>query len=338
MADNTKRTKKTPEKENATKPIEPVEADAGNPEEVKVVEKKQQRHWSVDSLFWGLLLIVVGGMILLSNLGVLEVSWMELWRLWPLLVIAAGFSVLATRHWFWRVLSVLFVLFALMAVIAVGTGRYEPETQWGYQEQSVSLATGVTQAEVEISAGASKLDIVSADTDNVIDASVDSSNSELTKSTRTVDGTQYARVATERDHGWWMMAPGKNDWTVELTERVPMKLQIEAGASSTNADLSKLHLTSLRLEAGASSTELKLGNKARELKVDIDSGVSSLKIMVPKDSGVLLKFDGGLSSKNVADLKEYSEGEYRSDDYSTAASKIDLVVDAGLSSLEIVRY
>jgi len=336
MADNTKRTKKTPEKKDATEPVEPMKADTDNTEEEKVVEKKQQRRWSVDSLFWGLLLVVVGGMILLSNLGVLEVSWMELWRLWPLLVIAAGFSVLATRHWFWRLLSVLFVVFALMAVIAVGTGRYAPEAQWGHQEQSVSLATGVTQAEVEISAGASKLEVVSADTDNVIDASVDGSNSELTKSTRTVDGTQYARVTS--DHGWWMMAPGKNDWTVKLTERVPMKLQIEAGASSTNADLSMLHLTSLRLEAGASHTELKLGNKVRELKVDINSGVSSLKIMVPKDSGVSLKFEGGLSSKDVADLKEYSEGEYRSDDYSTAADKIDLVVDAGLSSLDIVRY
>lgn len=337
MADNTKRTEKTSAKKNVAKPVEPAKADADTSKDT--VEKKQPRRWSVDSLFWGLLLVVIGGMILLSNLGVLQVNWMELWRLWPLLIIAAGFSVLATRHWFWKVLSVLFVVIALMAVIAVGTGRYEPGAgMWGHQQQSVNLENGVTQTEVEIKTGASQLEVVSADTDNVIDVSVEDSNSELTKSTRTADGTQYVRIASENNHGWWMMAPSKSDWAVTLTERVPMKLQIKAGASSTNADLSKLNLTSLRLDAGASSTELKLGNKAPELKVDIDSGVSSIKIMVPKDSGVSLKFKGGLSSKDVADLKEQSEGEYRSDNYSTAASKVDLVVDAGLSSLEIVRY
>lgn len=337
MADDTKRTtKKTPKLKEA-KVVKPAPQPAGKKE--TVVEEVPRRTWSVDSLFWGLLLVVLGGMFLLNNFGVLQVTWTELWRLWPLLVIAAGFSLLATRHWLWKLVSALFVILALVAVVVVGTGQYAPDVSETRQhEQSVTLDDEAKLAEVELDAGASTLDITSADTDDVVHAVVTGRAFSLEKNERTVGTTQYVRVSSERDHGWWMMGSGKNDWKVTLGERVPMKLRIDAGASHTVADLSGLNLTSLRLDAGASSTELKLGNKATSVKVDIDSGASSLNIKVPQGSGVSLKFEGGLSSKDVADLKETAEGEYRSDDYDTASNKIDIVVDAGLSSLKIERY
>ena len=337
MAKNTKPAAKKAATIKEAEVVKPAAEPSAQKE--TVVEKSPRRTWSVDSLFWGLLLVVLGGMFLLNNFGVLQVTWMELWRLWPLLVIAAGFSVLATRHWLWKFVSALFVIMALVAVVVVGTGQYAPPVgEVRDHEQSVVLDDTAKQVEVELEAGASSLDITSADTDDVVHAAVTGSAFELTKNTRTDDATQYVRIASERDHGWWMMSPGKNDWTVKLSERVPMKLRIEAGASRTVADLSELNLTSLRLDAGASSTELKLGNKATSLKVDIDSGASSLNIRVPEACGVSLKFEGGLSSKELADLKETAEGQYRSDNYDTATNKIDIVVDAGLSSLKLERY
>jgi uncharacterized membrane protein (UPF0136 family) len=42
-----------------------------------------------ESLFWGLILLVVGFLILLSNLGV-DIDWHSIGKFWPMILIAIG--------------------------------------------------------------------------------------------------------------------------------------------------------------------------------------------------------------------------------------------------------
>jgi hypothetical protein len=44
---------------------------------------------------FALLLVLVGGVLLLQNLGVIPWElWLELWRLWPVLIIAFGLNLI----------------------------------------------------------------------------------------------------------------------------------------------------------------------------------------------------------------------------------------------------
>ena len=64
---------------------------------------KQRRH----SIFWALILIVVGGLLLLNTLNILPGNFIELLlKLWPLLFIIGGLdNIIQGRGWVWAVIS-----------------------------------------------------------------------------------------------------------------------------------------------------------------------------------------------------------------------------------------
>ncbi len=298
------------------------------------------RSWNIGAIFWGLLLVVSGGLLLLGNLGIVEISWSELWRLWPLLIVAAGFSVLATAHWLWKVVSIVFIVGALLAVLWVGTGQYNSGTDTQSplsQRASVDVDNGVTKADVTIRAGASKLTIRSDDMSRVVQARLESDSMRLAEDSSRRGTTQNIVLSGRTQNSVWF-GPQQNIWDVTVTERLPMKLAIDSGASSVDADLSETQLTDLLIQAGASSSVVTLGQKQSNIHVDVSSGASSMTLRIPKDSGVAMNFKGGLSSRELDDLEEVSEGKYRSDNYETAANRISINADAGLASFKIERY
>ena len=46
------------------------------------------------NIFWGVILIFAGVLFILQNLGVINFEWTYLWRLWPVILILWGVSVL----------------------------------------------------------------------------------------------------------------------------------------------------------------------------------------------------------------------------------------------------
>ncbi len=52
----------------------------------------------VSTLFWGILLVLIGGLFLLNNLGVLDVNWDTIWRLWPMILVFWGLSILVGKQ------------------------------------------------------------------------------------------------------------------------------------------------------------------------------------------------------------------------------------------------
>jgi len=71
---------------------------------------------------------------------------------------------------------------------------------------------------------------------------------------------------------------------------------------------------------------------------DIDTGVSSLKLIVPEGVSARIRIKGGLSAINVNTTRfPLVEGKvYQSSDYTTAVNRLDLTVDAGVGAIDIV--
>lgn len=65
-------------------------------------------------LFWGIFFLLLGGIPLLDRLGVIDASaWGDVWRLWPVIIIAIGIAILVGR-------SQLAAAGTVVAAIAVG--------------------------------------------------------------------------------------------------------------------------------------------------------------------------------------------------------------------------
>ena len=84
------------------------------------------------SLFWPILLIGVGVILLLANLGLVEpVNLIALFRMWPLLLIAAGAQILFGRSFPWvgTILSVGLAIGAIALILFAPQLNLTPSTE-----------------------------------------------------------------------------------------------------------------------------------------------------------------------------------------------------------------
>ncbi len=301
-------------------------------------ERQQDRNWNLGRLFWGLLLVLVGGLILASNFGWLTVSWDNLWRLWPLAIIAAGLSVLSVRSRVWRLATLLLILLTLASVAFVATGwPLGDHSMRTYTTTSQKLAAVVTSANISLKAGMSQIHITSADQDAVAVAKFDSGSTASLNEQSSRNGTIQQTDLTANVNNQWWLGTINSTLDLSLTRSLPVTLSLDIGASDTTADLSQVQLQALNVKAGATKLDLTLGDRSAVTNVDIESGASSVILRVPQNSGVRIKLDGGMMSSHMADLQN-NNGTYESAGCDSAAKKINVTGRLGLASFTIERY
>lgn len=322
------------EKKKAAKP-EQVEAA-----EVQTAEQEPAGSGWGEKLIWGVLFIVVGAVLLLGNMGILTVELSSLWRLWPVLIIVAGLSVLSLRGWLGGLVYAVAALGVGGLIWAVMVGPLSEQVPASVRDE-VNIARADDEVErlsVEVKAGAAALEIGSHSGDGALMGVLESDFAKINHLSSVSDGLQKVSLSLEGNTQWWR-GGSHNRLALRLNDELPLDFDIDAGAVSIDADLSDVKLRRLNIDSGASSVDLKLGSLVDESRVTIDTGASSLKIQLPEEVGVRLELKDGLSSKDIPEAYEKIDDKvYHSANYSTATKRIILVIDMGLSSLDIKEY
>ncbi|MCK4891655.1 MAG: hypothetical protein KAS78_03230, partial [Candidatus Pacebacteria bacterium] len=78
-------------------------------------------------------------------------------------------------------------------------------------------------------------------------------------------------------------------------------------------------------------------DRAEMAKVNLRSGVSSVKISLPDNVGSKIIIKEGLSSKQLEDFEKIDDETYQTSNYDEAEKKIEIDLDIGISRLEINR-
>ncbi len=126
------------------------------------------------------------------------------------------------------------------------------------------------------------------------------------------------------------------DWNIALTREVPLSLVIKSGASRAELDLTDLKVNRLDLDTGASSTRILLPAQAGECTVDIDAGAASLEIRVPQGVAARIRIEEALAALEIDPSRFLrSEGGYESADYAAASNRVDIKIDAGVGRISI---
>jgi hypothetical protein len=257
---------------------------------------------SRSTLFWGLLLIIIGGILLLDNLGIL--GDISVWSIiWPLVLIAIGGWIL-WGSFFRR----------------------------GVESEQVSLPLeGAQRAEIKLQHGAGRLIINANAPEGTLLEGVFGGGLNLSKSRQ----GDLISVRMSPDSFAWF--PGSTlDWRVALSNDVPLSINMDSGASDARLDFSELQLKDLYLKSGASSTVLTLPSQAGFTRARIESGAASVDIRIPEGVAASIRWRGGLSSLNVDRNRFSRQGDvYQSDDYAEAVNKIDLDIQMGVGSVTV---
>lgn len=301
--------------------------------------KNHQKSSNIGRLFWGLLLVLIGVLIILNNFQIVNVNWGNLWRLWPMIIIVAGLSMLSLKGWLWRVVTAIAII-GSMALIVWAAVLQQDNFQGIVEIQKTvtqKISSDIQRAEISLKAGAGSINIDSSNQTEIVNAELNSNLTKLEQTNSAVNGTQKINLSMKSVNYSWATNI-KNDWNIYLTRDLPLSLSVDAGASSTKIDLSKAILDNLDINAGASNLDIKLGDHRDNVSLDIDAGASSIKLSLPKNSGVYMKVDGGLNSKNISDLVSAGDSVYKSNNYDQAKQKNNIVSKVGLSSLTVERY
>jgi len=299
------------------------------------------------NIFWGVILILIGILFTLENLNVICFNVRELWRLWPVVLILWGVSVIPVSKWI-RISLVLLVLagsvFFMLDRTVEWEDKHELSIEWpdsvdfvGAKNFDISYADSTEFATLNMEAAAGSF--VLHDT-----------SMSLLHFSQNETGIQYKYFVSKTDDrvklnieprdGRIVLNKKNSDSKVrvKLNDTPLWNINLEVGAAEVKFDLSPFKVKKVDLESGAASLHLKLGDKYPETHVNVDAGASEIVIKIPSESGCDLEISAVLSGKNLEGFEKVDHGHYRTANFNTAANKVYLEVNAAVSSYSIIRY
>jgi hypothetical protein len=308
----------------------------------------------ISSIRWGVILLGIGLLFLAINLGYLSHHvWWGLIRLWPVFLIAMGIELIF-RGGQLRILAFLspLIVAAAFAYAAFNDNQYDSyDGHYSYRSDDYNSSRDSKRYEFdredslknlqvnfdfsagEIWIGPTSRSLFRGDFEYWRDS----------PSCRMERDALTAKIFVEsaESGGWRFLGRrhSKNDARVFIGDYLPVDLRLKTAAASVDMDLSEMIVESVRIDAGASKVDLKLGCRANEIAIKIESGASKVHLSVPSEMGLRIKMDSALSPNNFGHqgLRKISDG-YESDNYSSAACKADMILDSGVSLVELDTY
>jgi hypothetical protein len=261
-----------------------------------------------DYIFWGAILILLGGLMFLNAADIRLPGGINAMRLfWPSVLILVG-------GW------IMFGYFL----------RGKAETE----QVSIDLQ-GASQASLKLSHGAGRLALRSG-----------ASSGQLLTGTFVGGVKQRAHVSGDRldahieanpmifppFFGGWQGL----EWDINLNRDIPLALRLETGASQSELDLRDLKVNDLRVNTGASKTDLTLPADAGMTNVKVELGAASLDIVVPQGVAARIRSEHGAAAIEIDTARfPYSNGIYESADFSSAQNKADIMIQAGAGRVAV---
>jgi hypothetical protein len=295
------------------------------------------------SIGGALIVIAVGIFFLVINLHPDLDAWSIIGRYWPVLLIAIGLGYIwdawmdrtysqadGLRHHTGAPVAVLVVLILLGFALWHG-GNSRPVLH-AMQDVSLQGAQFVTtnidipSGSLDVAGGASQLlnanfDYHESDGAPRVEYSVSSGRGDLSI-------TQENKLHVH-------LAIARNDWQLRFADNVPMDVNVQIGAGSSNLRLQGLSVKNLDVQAGVGQLNLDLtGLRKSDLRVDIHGGVGSAIIRLPKDVGVRVHASGGIGSVSPHGLTREGD-DYVNDVLGKTPATIDLTIEGGIGSISL---
>ena len=260
-------------------------------------------------LFWGSLLLVLGVLFLLDNLGYLPVGAWAL--IGPLFLVALGLWVLG--------------------------GVWYRQRVRGPAEVIVPLE-GARRGALRVRHGAGRLAIgAGAIGDTFLSGSGGGLQWRARREGELLEVDLYFGRGEAAFSPWGWGRQGPFDWSLSLNGNVPLTLEVESGADETSLDLRDLQVAELHVQSGASSTRVTLPAVAGHTRACIRVGAAAVDVRVPEGVAASIRVRGALAGISV-DAKRFPplDGDtYRSPDYEMAAHRAEIDIEAGVGAVSV---
>ena len=299
------------------------------------------RHSRRGGIVGPVILIGLGVVFLLNNLGVLDWSvWEILLRLWPVLLIAAGLDLILGRRSIWGSLLALVLTFGVLAAALWGSGAGVGATAGARGRQFAEPLGDVEQAELVIEPGVGTLRVSGgADSENLVQGVLRLGEGEEVEPSYSVRGDSGVfALRTERTSfcPFTTGSAGARLWDVQVTSRVPLDLETHLGVGQTDLNLAGLDLESLSVDHGIGQVVIRLPEDGQP-EVKVDAAIGQTLVVVPRSLAARVRLDIGLTARRVPEDYDCDDNVCTSPGYRTADNRADLELGQAIGSV-VIRH
>lgn len=256
------------------------------------------------SLFWGGLLVIVGVLILLANLGVLNnLDWNVVW---PILIIALGVWLILAR---------------------IGPGAATADID------SAEPRDGLERAKLEVAVGAARLEVAAQPLDDQlyrvhIEHAGSPPEVRLDRASGTVKITQRAD---------WFMGARRLHIDARVADAIPWEVSCSTGAIRGDFDFTSTALTGFGCRTGASQVNLALGAPKGIVGVRIEGGALTVNITRPAGTPVQVQASGGAVQLRGDGSRQDGLGtrSWKSEGFDAAKDRYDVTVSGGALNVDV---
>lgn len=304
-------------------------------------------------LFWGLFFILLGGLPLLVRAGVLDPNALaDAWRLWPLLLVALGLSLILGRTragLLGTAVAAIVIGVAAGGALASGTtwignvgGCGVPDADEAQRFEDSGTFDGPTAATFDLDCGTIDLSVAPGSEWRVqADYQGEPPTLELS------DG----EIGLRSPGGFGLR---RQQWTVTLPADAVRSIELQTDAGSSNVRLAGADLAEFKLDlnagdvwvdaTGAPIQQLDLSTNAGRIRLRVDQDVAgslsanagSIELCAPQDATLRLRVEEQLTfAHNLGDRGLARSGDIWTHEGAVGAPVVDLAVEGNAANFTL---
>jgi hypothetical protein len=261
------------------------------------------RHRS-HSFFWPILLVGVGIIWLLVNLGIIApISVGTMLQFWPIMLIVLGLDILFSRRFVWigSLVGILAVVGLIAYLLLMPKTGLQTATQAVQENFGAPIGeTNTVSYNFETSSEPVDIYALGSDSNQLIDANLTHQGKIDFAVTGTTDKmVNLSETTNPADWFTWTLANTNLKWNIGLSTAVPSDITVDGGSGSISTDLTGVKVQTLTADLGSGSSTFTLPQSDQDLAVNINSGSGSVNVALPENTNMTLKLESASGSVDI---------------------------------------
>jgi hypothetical protein len=292
---------------------------------------------------WGILFVLIGGLLLLNNLNVLSWwVWSDILSLWPLLLIAIGVEKIFARS---RLQFIAYLAPVALAAIVVwvafggfSTGDFRLIRRGDTYRYTVDMEPNVRNIKAVFDLD--DTDIRLKDTGTRLF----SSRSSGWRAVPRIDYDLSDGIAdldvSPRVGGWsWLRIDGRRwagDWDVALSNKAPLDLTCYGDRADMTLNCQRLNLEKLLVDSRRGDVRITVGDLSEKVRIHLEGDNADFRITAPEGSGVRVSGAENTAANFLERLGMVeTDGYYMTEGYDTLSPQIELDLSPEISRFSL---
>jgi hypothetical protein len=291
-------------------------------------------------LFWPLLLIAVGGVVLLNNFGLLPAGlWQALLELWPVVLILIGLDMLFGRRTGGSVAGVLALGSLVVAGALVWSAIRASQLPPGTTHTTAQSLNGAGRLSVDIEFAAGELNVAAlGPSDYAMEGRLQHAAGQSLRQYYSVqESVGRLRLVQQSDPLLVPFLAGRQttaDWELAFMPGLPITLAVDTGAALASLDLSGLDLAGLTLDTGVGQTRVAFPARG-SVNAAIHTGLGATELTLPAGLPTRITVRSGIASVSVPARFARAGSVYTTPGFDTEGDYLDLSLDAGVGRVTV---